>query len=178
MQDRDSLQCQVHLTHRASSSCDSLPPMARTSSLCPDPEFVLMSALPDEDCELRGERVHLHTSNTQPCVVHGGRECYSYSLALGLSTDQQADWRGLGSVPLQSRECLRRSHVLSEAHRHRRWASPLSPSACRASAFSREHSQRTHRVAGGEGGPGGCAAVSPGLAGALAPPSGTQFVNS
>lgn len=51
-----------------------LPPMARTSYPCPDPEFVLMSALPDEDCELHGERVHLHTSNTQPCVVHGGRE--------------------------------------------------------------------------------------------------------
>lgn len=139
--------------------------MARTSSLCPDPGFVLMSAFPDEDCEFHGERVHLHTSNTQPCVVHGGRSVKPYSLALGFSADQQADWRGLGSVPLQSRERLRRSHMLSEAHRHRRWACPFSPSGCRASALSREHSQRTHRVAGGEGGPGGCAAVSPRLAG-------------
>lgn len=41
-----------------------------------------MSAFPDEDCEFHGERVHLHTSNTQPCVVHGGRSVSPFPLPL------------------------------------------------------------------------------------------------
>lgn len=47
--------------------------------------------------------------------------------ALGLSADQQADRRGHGPVPLLGSEPVRRGRVLGEAHRHRRWAGPLSP---------------------------------------------------
>lgn len=72
-----------------------------------------------------------------------------------LSTDQQADWRGFGSVPLHCPECLWRSHVLSEAYCHRRWVCPMCLSN-RAATLSRELSQRNHRVTGEERGPRGC----------------------
>lgn len=54
-----------------------LPPMARTSSLCPDPEFVLMSAFPDEDCEFHGGKST--SSYFQHATVCSARrkECYS-----------------------------------------------------------------------------------------------------
>lgn len=127
-----------------------------------------------------GERVHLHTSNTQPCVVHGGRSVNPIPLPLASPqinklTGEDSDLyrcravNAYGEATCSVRLTVIEGGLVPSAHQGA--GHQLSPeNTHRGPTGWREEREDPEAVLLF---PQACR-----HAGALAPPSGTQFVNS